>query len=345
MFKDNTVFVIGAGASAEFKLPVGEELMKKIKLNSLFKLDHFRVKQGISPIYQCILDRHSDEPQEIDARMEAMSEIHRAIDLAGSIDEFINRHYDDPLIAEVGKLQIAYAISQAERLSDLSDVPRESHVIRITPHLSNTWIKSFAQMLFDGVRNDQVETLGESISIICFNYDRCIQHYLTNAIAQTFRGVSKMQALDIVQRINIIHPYGSLGSLKDHPFGSEATPERIRAMSENIVTWSESQRSDKSSKIQYAMENASTVVFLGFAFAPQNMELLTIPKTFDDPEQEVETFATAYGYNQVIDDRLKTKILDLFSPNDFTINSNRVHIQYEMKCAEFLRAHSMALVV
>ncbi|OAE39546.1 hypothetical protein [Agrobacterium tumefaciens] len=156
MFKDNTVFVIGAGASAEFKLPVGEELMKKIKLNSLFKLDHFRVKQGISPIYQCILDRHSDEPQEIDARMEAMSEIHRAIDLAGSIDEFINRHYDDPLIAEVGKLQIAYAISQAERLSALSDVPRESHVIRITPHLSNTWIKSFAQMLFGKRQADPI---------------------------------------------------------------------------------------------------------------------------------------------------------------------------------------------
>jgi hypothetical protein len=345
MFKDNTVFVIGAGASHEFGLPVGETLMKQIKQNSFFRLDHFRVKEGISEIYQCILDRHAETPHEIDARMEAMSEIHRAIDLAGSIDEFINRHYDDSLIAEAGKLQIAYAISEAERLNHLSGERDKSKGILNVHDFSYTWMQTFAQMLFDGVRNDQVHTIGQNISIICFNYDRCIQHYLTTAIAQTFRGVSKTQALDIVQQIKIIHPYGSLGSLKDHPFGSEATPERIRAMSENIVTWSESQASDISPKIQEAMTNASTVVFLGFAFAPQNMKLLEVENGFDGTFREVEAFATAYGYNAVINERLQAKIIDLF-PSEFpTINQDRVHIQYEMKCAEFIKAHSMALVV
>ncbi len=344
MFRDNTVFVVGAGASHEFGLPVGEALMKTIQSNSRFSTAHGQLMDGVAEIYYSLIDRNKNDRNAIQTRMQAMAEIHRATDDAGSIDEFINRHYDDPLIAEVGKLQIAYAISQAERLSDIAAITQKTELLS-APNLSETWIKPFTRMLFEGVRNNDVENLGNNITIICFNYDRCIETYLEYAIEKSFRNVSPDMARNIVDRINIIHPYGSLGDLRLHPFGIEPTQERLRAMSEKIVTWSESRASDRAPKIQHAMENASTVVFLGFAFAPQNMRLLTTEKGFDEPEQEVETFATAYGYNPVINERLKTKILDLYSPNDFTINSERVHIQYDMKCADFLRAHSMALVV
>ncbi|WP_333900053.1 hypothetical protein [Agrobacterium pusense] len=344
MFRDNTVFIIGAGASREFGLPVGEALMKQIQTNSRFRFDFGTMKEGIEPIFRCVVNRYAQDNDAINARFLAMAEIHRAIDHAGSIDEFINRHNGDEIIAEVGKLQIAYAISKAERHSKLAKITPQSDRSS-EPDLSDTWIKPFTRMLFDGVRNSDVETLGNNITIICFNYDRCIETYLEYAIVKTFRDVSQDMARQIVKNINIIHPYGSLGDLRHHPFGAEPTPERIRAMSENIVTWSESMNSDISPKIQDAMTNASTVIFLGFAFAPQNMKLLEVENGFDGTFQEVETFATAYGYNAVINERLTAKIIDLF-PSEFpTVNEDKVHIQYDMKCAEFLKAHSMALVV
>lgn len=344
MFKDNTVFIVGAGASAEFGLPVGGMLTNQIKNNSVFELNGYSLRSGISEIYDCIVSRYTKHDAKINACMEAMGEIHRAIDFAGSIDEFINRHSDDSVIAEVGKLQVAYAISEAERLCRLAAMGhRMDHLL--FDDFSDTWIKSFAQQLFDGVRNNEIENIGNNITIICFNYDRCIELFLTDAIFKTFRGISYEEAFQIVEQMNIIHPYGSLGKLTDHPFGKKASAQEVRAMSENIVTWSESQRSDIAHRIQAGMLIASTVVFLGFAFAPQNMKLLTIRNPYDVDEQGIETFATAYGYNSVINDRLRSKILDLYSGNDFTVNYDRVHIQYDMKCADFLKAHSMALVV
>lgn len=344
MFRDNTVFVVGAGASAEFGLPLGDQLLKLIKANSEFHVNGYTLINGVDEIYKCIVNRYTKHDDIINGCLEAMGEINRAIDFAGSIDEFINRHNDDAIIAEVGKLQIAYAISEAERYSRFALMADQMDHL-LPNDLSDTWINTFAQLLFDGVRNNEVDLIGNNITIICFNYDRCIELFLTDAIFKTFRGISYEQAFHIVERMNIIHPYGSLGSLNDHPFGKKATAQDIRAMSESIVTWSESQCSDITPKIQAAMLGATTVVFLGFAFAPQNMKLLTVQNSFDVDEQGVETFATAYGYNSVIDDRLKGKILDLYSGQSYSINTDRVHIQYDMKCADFLKAHSMALVV
>lgn len=343
MFRDNTVFVIGAGASAEFGLPLGHQLLTLVKANCRFEVSGWTLISGVEEIYKAIVNRYTKHDDIIAAHLEAMGEINRAIDFAGSIDEFINRHSDDPIIAEVGKLQIAYAISEAERSSHFSSISKHAET-QIEWNTSETWMHTFAQLLFDGVKNGDVETVGNNITIICFNYDRCIELFLTDAIVKAFRNVPFDQAYKIVERMNIIHPYGSLGSLRHHTFGHRATPQDIRAMSENIVTWSESQRSDITPKIQTDMSGASTVVFLGFAFAPQNMKLLSVQNSSPYDEQVCETFATAYGYNSVIEDRLKTKILNLFSPVEYRINFDRVHIQYGMKCADFLKAHSMALV-
>lgn len=75
-------------------------------------------------------------------------------------------------------------------------------------------------MLFDGVRNSDVDNVGSNITIICFNYDRCIEMYLEHAIVNAFRDVPADRARQIVARINIIHPYGSLGNLKSIPLAA-----------------------------------------------------------------------------------------------------------------------------
>ncbi|KAB1087874.1 hypothetical protein F4V91_16415 [Neorhizobium galegae] len=341
MFADKTVFIVGAGASAEFNLPVGSALMEQIKQNSKFRFEFGEMKEGVHEIFH-VLTRRFKEPAEVNAHLKAMAEISRSIDLAGSIDEFINRHYDDQLIAEAGKLQIAHAISKAERESLLAPHKNSDEPI-LWDNVSTTWIKTFTQMLFEGVRNEHVEMVGKNITIVCFNYDRCIEHYLTEAIVKTFRGVDRQTARKIVEQMKIIHPYGSLGTLADHPFGAPYTGETLRSMSDNIVTWSESVESARKAAIEKAMLSASTLVFLGFAFAPQNMNLLTATQ-IRDSRTSLEVFATGYGYDNVIDDRLKNKILNLYSVSGTATSEEDIHIQYNMKCAKFIQAHSMALV-
>ncbi|TCN32472.1 hypothetical protein [Sinorhizobium americanum] len=342
MFKDNTVFVIGAGASAEFNLPVGSGLMERIKQNCKYRFDYGSLKEGVPEIAHDLIERYRDQQSELDARFMAMGEVHRSIDLAGSIDEFINRHYDDPIIAEVGKLQIAYAIAKAEKDSLLARPNNGDETFR-WDKLNDTWIRTFAQLLFEGVRNGEAERIGNNISIICFNYDRCIEHYLTEAIVKTFRGIDRKEAGKIVDQINIIHPYGSLGKLAAHRFGGDVTSQRLRAMSESIVTWSESIMSDKRAAIEEVMLDASTLVFLGFAFAPQNMNLLSVDGMRDDFDS-LEIYATGYGYDNVIDGRLKSKISNLYSSGPGVVTDRLIHVQYEMKCAKFMQSHSMALV-
>ncbi len=339
MFADNTVFVIGAGASAEFGLPVGAGLMEQIKLNSMFRFD-ISLMEGVPAILNALRERY--ESREVEERLTAMREIHRSIDLAGSIDEFINRHYNDPLIAEVGKLQIAYAISNAEAKSILAGTKWNDEPFD-WERLKPTWIRTFAQLLFEGIRNDEVENVGGNITIICFNYDRCIEQYLSSAIVRTFKDVSFDQARKIVSRMKIIHPYGSLGALSALPFGRE--PQMLYDISENLVTWSESAESERRSEISSAMMDATTIVFLGFAFAPQNMGLLKLRTVRKRRELDypVEVYATGFGYDDVIDRRLKSKIMDLYPVQDDVLSWDSIHVQYKMTCAHFMQAHSMAL--
>ncbi|MCB5203908.1 SIR2 family protein [Neorhizobium sp. T786] len=341
MFADNTVFIVGAGASAEFNLPVGSALMDTIKQNSNFRIE-YDLREGVRAIYDELRERYRDG-NDLRQRFESMAEINRSIDLAGSIDEFINRHYDDPIIAETGKLQIAYAIAKAEHGSLLAR-NKNSRDPFLWDNVNGTWIKTFTQLLFEGVRNDDVEQVGNNITIIVFNYDRCIEHYLTEAIIKTFRGIDRQKARQIVDQINIIHPYGSLGRLDVHPFGDEVASHRLRAMSESIVTWSESVVSETAQQIEEAMLSASTLVFLGFAFAPQNMDLLAPDRMRHSSMEPMEIYATGYGYDDVIDRRLKRRIINLYSMQSDITNEESVHIQYEMKCAKFIQSHSMALV-
>lgn len=125
MFKDNTVFVIGAGASAEFGFPVGGQLSDAIKENCQYEIDSSgRFTDGEQRIiqhYENTFGRADDEKvAEFNKRLEAMRKIRAGIDSAESIDEYIFRYSGDSIVAEVGKLQIAYVISGAESESFLN---------------------------------------------------------------------------------------------------------------------------------------------------------------------------------------------------------------------------------
>ncbi|NTA82591.1 hypothetical protein G6L13_19020 [Agrobacterium tumefaciens] len=347
MFKDNTVFVIGAGASAEFGLPVGWQLLKTIKDNCHFELDMWRqLKDGPTAIfrhYERVFGRETEDGlQQFLLRLKACEQIKLGIDSADSIDEYIYRYSGNPIISEVGKLQIAYAISLAEKNSTLA-----RGFVDYPPSLDETWIWSFTKALINGIRADDVNQIGQNITIICFNYDRCIEHYLEHALARSFEDLTPKAAREIVSNINIIHPYGWLGDLELFPFG---TADAFPAMAGNLITWSESVRDPEIvAKMREAIREAEQIVFMGFGFAAQNMDLLNSqPEKTDLFAHEItstpDVYATALGIPEEVEGSLKSKITDLYMEQWSMQTDQGIHFQYGATCKKFFDIHRLNLV-
>lgn len=343
MFKDDTVFVIGAGASSEFGLPVGGELSRTIKGNCEFEIDHWgTVKVGPHRIfqhYENLFGRADSEAVDrYNMRLEAFRKIRTGIDSAESIDEYIYRYSDDPIIAEVGKLHIAFAISAAEKSSMLYAGDGFGEDIS---KAHNTWIWCFFKALTNGVKASEIHEIGQNITIICFNYDRCIEHYLEHALVRTYHGMTISEARDIVKGIRIIHPYGKLGELDEHEFGDQSN---FPLMSDNLITWSETVRDDfVVSDMATAIRGARRIVFMGFAFANQNMQLLSsgaMERNYDCPR----VYSTGYLLPREVEESLSLNINALYSDGVVEDELAKIHFQYGAKCKEFLDIHRLNLI-
>ncbi|MDX0640343.1 hypothetical protein GOD58_18200 [Sinorhizobium medicae] len=346
MFEPNTVFVIGAGASAEFGLPVGWKLLENIRDNSHFFFDHGKFPtKGNRKIYNTVYGKYEREQEMLERAFIALGDINRGVETAGSIDEYINRYSDDSLIAELGKIQIAHAILEAEGKSKL--VPpkgKEGDYIN-WGDVQDTWISTFARALFDGVRASDVESIGRDITIICFNYDRCIEHYLEFAIQRAYRDVDRKTARKIVDRMNIIHPYGSLGSLSRFAYGTPLEHADLYHITNNLITWSETvEDASLITRMKTAIKESRNIVFLGFAFANQNMKLLDAELP-DNKPVFTNVYSTGYGLTDDIEGKLKRKIVSLYCHNSLGEHHRYVNIKCGMTCKDFMKKQLLNFVI
>lgn len=341
MFKDKTVFVIGAGASHEFGLPIGAGLTQRIKTNCDF--DAHRADGPAANAMRRHFKRLGskdtlEQSRQTQARVDACHQIRDGIESADSIDEYIFRYADKPLIAEMGKLQIAYAISNAENESTLSV---KSGFREERSRADNTWIWAFTKSLISGVKAADVKKIGRNITIICFNYDRCIEHYLEHALCRSFHGMTEEEARSIVNNIQIIHPYGTLGDLERFPFGNH---DQFAQMAENLVTWSETIKDPEIvNDISRAIRFARRIVFMGFAFANQNMQLLNSKPTelnYNGPR----VYSTAFKIPRENEESLSLMINALYSTGVVDNQLDNIHFQYDAKCKEFFDIHRLNLV-
>jgi hypothetical protein len=88
------------------------------------------------------------------------------------------------------------------------------------------------------------------------------------------------KAKEIVQQLHINHPYGTVGKLWDDShklaFGKTPNPDQLIFLAQSIKTFTESrgQEEDMKSTVQYYTERANRIIFLGFAYHEQNIDLL-----------------------------------------------------------------------
>lgn len=301
MFKSNTVFIVGAGASKEAGLPVGNELTLKIADLVNIYADLGQLKAGDYRVFEAMKQlQRSDARWEKNQFLGSGRALAEAMDMAVSIDTFLESHASNSEFVMVGKLGIVRAIAMAEHKSKMAASKDRVSPFRIRD-LSGTWYTSLAQQLFTGIPADRPQYAFTGVSFVVFNYDRCLQTFLVRAMEVYFR-ITTEQAQAIVSAVPIVHAYGTIGSVFPGTPGfvsyGDEDVDLVSAV-ERIKTFSESVDSEIAVKIKQLVGDADTLVFLGFGFHSQNMELLSPGDRFElDHPNRYRAFATTFGLSE-----------------------------------------------
>lgn len=316
MFKRNTVIVVGAGGSYEVGLPIGDGLARKISEKLSFPPGsggHGGDKVLDAALHNLASSRNLRDMQYV---FKTANELSRSMPLALSIDNYLHTHSSNSLIVDIGKLAIARCVLEAERKSDLyCELHDKLDFTGLqkkyqSQNRTSSWHNTFFKMLTENVKKDNLNSVFEKISIITFNYDRCIEHYLAHAFSQ-YMGISPSESRVLCSKLEIIHPYGKVGDLSAGlgtfvAFGADLQREQLVAASRQIRTFTEQViEEDTIDRMRRQLSEAENIVFLGFSYGEMNLKLM---ETSGDREQR-NVIGTAVGISESnrahIDERLR----------------------------------------
>ena len=344
MIKKKILIVVGAGASKEGNLPAGYELKKKIATILDISFEHgFKQTTGdyiVCGAIQEAINLDNSNDTNINSHLYAAWRIRDAMPQAISIDSFIDAHKGDGRLELCGKLAIVRAILEAERNSLLSFQGFGPNQSLDYESLENTWFNNFMQFLTQNCRVEQLEERLSSIGLIIFNYDRCIEHFLFYSL-QTYYGIDSDRAAELIRSLEIYHPYGTVGTLPWYKgadaveFGAEPTSRQLLGLSGCIKTFTEGTEPTSSDvvAIRNRMVNSHVILFLGFAFHQQNLNLMK-PKL---GEGEVlagnrRYFGTAKGISESDCDVISSDLQMLFQAKQKNIVLRR-----DLTCTQLLQ--------
>lgn len=342
MLRMATVLVVGAGASCDVRIPAGIGLRELIssKLKEIDNLGYFQLQDR--DILETLYRYRSTNIEAIHPLVEAASLISRSLGQAESIDTYLDSHNEDEAINIVGKISIVKSILESERQSSLY-LDRENEVEQLDyGTLSQTWYSRFFHLLVRNCPKSNVDSLFKNLTIICFNYGRCIEHYLFNATRQYYN-LDWEAASRVLANLRIIHPYGTVGTLKwekkkDHvKFGGCGSHIDLLSIAQRIKTFTEQIQETKIlDEIHSSIQNADKLLFLGFAFHPQNLEILSPPTG-----SRINTvFGTTYGLSQTSLEYIEYEIRKRFLGS---YQTKKVFLKPNLKCYEALEEYGVGI--
>jgi hypothetical protein len=248
-----TAFVLGAGASKPYGLPLGLELYNNV-------IQHFGRNISGGGRKQDLLDA-GYPPAAIDAFVDALR-------LSGltSLDAFLEKR---TAFMDVGKAILAIEILRAENGG----------------LLWATGVDNWMQYLFSKMVTKTVEQFSENtMSFITYNYDRTLEQFLFHSLNNLY-GKDPDLSAKAVSEIPIVHLHGRLGYLHwqrskgveipfqvsqpIHPQILEECRRQIRIVHEDI------QDRDEEFKLAHRiLTDADRIYFLGFGYGAENCRRL-----------------------------------------------------------------------
>ncbi len=306
MINIETVLIIGAGASKPFGFPIGRELVDEIcsrieNQGSLFEL--LGQDYSISSIEQFAHKLRRSGEDSIDAFLE----------------------YQDEPAVNIGKTAIAAVL-----------LPYEVGDNLFTSNEPNWYQHLWAQL-----RAPFEDFEKSKISIITFNYDRSLEHYLFTVLKNKYHGKSDDECAKKLGNIPIIHVYGKLGPLSWEstqkkeaisyvPYNSmnlnhDHSEEMIewyrhewtkKAASSIIVLHESNTESQEFKKAREIIRKAQQLFFLGFGYHEANLTRLGGSDILRQP-QKVQ--GTAYNLSYV-----RIREVERLSIRDLSRNDNNL---------------------
>jgi hypothetical protein len=309
MFTKRTLFVVGAGASHEVGLPVGTGLAATIAKMFTYRTDFGRVVEGDERFIMQLANQYPQQAER-DAHLLAARQVASGVQLVGSIDNYIDTHRHDPRIPAVAKFAIVYAILNAEAASSLCvDKSRRADTTMNFEKLKPSWFYHFGTMLVEGVPLDEIDNLFNNVKIVCFNYDRCIEHFLTNWLAAVY-AIPIQDAEREVAKLFILRPYGIVAPILERnravQYGASPGGCDVRTLKDGIKTYNEQlQDDDLLRAVSTSVAEAEVIVMLGFGFHPQNMKILNPAKATAAKRIIVSAYETSDANKRSIHDQLR----------------------------------------
>jgi len=301
MIRTKTTLVVGAGASCELQFPDGGELLARIAAGFDFQRRGSALESpDIAAMDALIGDIAKQARVKKEALLEAGRIIRSAARISSSIDAILEQYGDNPMVLAVGKLAIAHYTLAAEAASPLGAEPRDPGDLPVRGQ--ENWLFQISRAVVNGVPRARAESCFDNLSIICFNYDRAIEHYLPWALHMAF-GMNLTDARALVaERLRIIHVYGTPGRLGWQTGAmpvadwGETGVGNLPAVVEQIRTMTE-RTEERGFKRLVPVEvvQGKRLVFLGFGFDPMNCAML-----FDAPfEHNPDVLITMPGASDV----------------------------------------------
>jgi hypothetical protein len=205
------------------------------------------------------------------------------------------------------------------------------------------WTQYFSEICFSGVvaTDDDIADALKRLKIISFNYDRCVEEFVTIAVQNLF-GFDRDRAARLSCHLKVIHPYGSLGDVRGieggtsslSPFG--VLPSDVH-LGGGILTFSEFQSNQTvKDDLKSTLAWAKRIVFLGFGFHAQNMELLD-----SDAASVTSISGTAFKMSEASLISAKHSIVRKMR-SDLTARDSRIVLK-PVTCAEYLESDAVNL--
>ena len=328
------VFIVGAGASAEFGLPVGATLKEQIIKLCEFRFDEWgKLRSGDRNFLRyCEGLVQRDGLPRVQARL-ILTSIFQKLNLAPSIDNFLNMNRANETLVKVGKAAIIWVLKDAETRSTLRNAENPTG-----PKLeasNGTWLhKYFMSLATRGSLEEVLACLGNT-KFVCFNYDRCIEQYLYFALKAYF-DLDQTHETELLSAINVIHTYGTIEVFQpDGSGGSNFGKEsygNLRIAPENIRTFSEGSEENTQKEIRLLFTPNTQVVFLGFGFLELNLELLFGSDRYDVLEVVGTTKGMSQDDEEITTKYLKTTLFKSYGSTDFALFQD-VHLA-NLTCAQ-----------
>lgn len=337
MFRAKTVFVVGAGASAELGFPLGESLLTEIAKRVDISYEFGQIKRGDHVLADALRQKLNAAVNvtEYNDHLHSAWQIVRSSEQGLSIDNILDA-LEDPKAATVGKLGIVRSILSAEAKSPLAKwVDHFPEQINISA-ANGTWLDQLARLLTEGRRKSEIGSVFENLSIINFNYDRSIEQYLPFSLSGYF-GLKPQEVREVMPTLPILRPYGKAGSLpweggdRKVEFG-HCDAHAVGAAADMILTFTE-QVEDVAllGQIKRTLETAERIIFLGFGFHRQNLRILECAAL-----PNLEVLATSVGVSKSASDSIETEIEDCFELGNHSVLNHKYVQLAPLKCAEFM---------